>query len=175
MEKSRKLKIQQIEIERKYILVKPEIKALQSAENFTQSEIVQIYLASDEGVTHRVRSGSAEGRVLYTETIKRRIDKMSCDEREREISEEEFAFLSKKIAEGTRPIIKKRYTFEFCGQIFEIDVYPEWDKTAIMETELESREQTVGMPEFITIVREVTGDKAYSNASMSRIFPKEEF
>ena len=42
-----------------------------------------------------------------------------------------------------------------------------------METELESREEEVEFPSFIEILREVTGDKAYSNAAMSRTFPAE--
>ena len=46
--------------------------------------------------------------------------------------------------------------------------------TAIMETELDSREKQVKIPSFIEILREVTGDKAYSNAGMSRRFPEED-
>ena len=43
-----------------------------------------------------------------------------------------------------------------------------------METELESRDTEVLMPDFLSIVREVTGNKLYSNASMARSFPKED-
>ena len=39
--------------------------------------------------------------------------------------------------------------------------------------ELKSREAEVKIPEFLTILREVTGNKAYSNAGMSRAFPEE--
>ena len=60
------------------------------------------------------------------------------------------------------------------GQLFEIDVYPAWKNTAIMETELDDREREVEIPTFIEIIREVTGYKAYSNASMSKSFPKED-
>jgi CYTH domain-containing protein len=42
-----------------------------------------------------------------------------------------------------------------------------------METELESREETVIYPDFIKILREVTGEKRYSNAGMAREFPEE--
>ena len=43
-----------------------------------------------------------------------------------------------------------------------------------METELPSRDTEVGMPSFIRIIADVTGDKRYSNAAMSRSFPKED-
>ena len=51
--------------------------------------------------------------------------------------------------------------------------HPEWKNTAILETELSDRDTVVKFPDFIKIVADVTGDKRYSNASMSRSFPEE--
>ena len=99
---------------------------------------------------------------------------MSATEIERELSPLEFDSLASEIKEGTTPIDKVRHTFVYENQLFEIDVYPQWKFTAIMETELENRETKVEIPSFINIIREVTGDKAYSNAAMSREFPKED-
>ena len=42
-----------------------------------------------------------------------------------------------------------------------------------METELEGEDTAVQIPEFISMIKEVTGIRAYSNASMSRVFPTE--
>ena len=141
---------------------------------YTSSEIVQIYLDSEAGVTRRVRSRAyPDGRVQYFETEKRRVDKMSAEEREREITKAEFDNFSLQIVQDTRPITKTRHTFDYLGQTFEIDVYPEWERTCIMETELPSRDTEVKMPSFIRIIVEVTGDKRYSNAAMSRSFPEE--
>ena len=162
-----------IEIERKYIIKKPKSADMMGCEGYSSSEIVQIYLASQGGVTHRIRSRAYREVTRYFETTKIRIDKMSSHEYEREIDRGEFESLSLKIAEDSRPIVKTRYTFDFSGQTFEIDVYPEWEKTAIMETELPSRETAVTFPDFIRVIAEVTGDKRYSNAAMSREFPKE--
>ena len=163
----------QVEIERKYVIKMPNVELLKTKEGYSESNIVQIYLSSDAGVTHRVRKRSFEGFVQYTENKKIRIDTMSAYEEEREISEAEFLSLSGKIKEGTRPVIKTRYTFDFCGVTFEIDVYPDWKRSAILETELESRDVSVKMPEFIEIISEVTGDRSYSNASMAHAFPEE--
>ena len=163
----------QVEIERKYVIKMPDLSRIRKEDGYTESGIVQIYISSGEGVTHRVRKRSFGTSVVYTETKKTRIDSMSSHEEEREISEEEFSSLSRKIKEGTRPLIKTRYTFSRNGITFEIDVYPEWSKTAIMETELENREVSVEMPDFIEIVSEVTGERKYSNAFMSSVFPEE--
>lgn len=162
-----------VEIERKYVIVMPDTDTLRSQSGYTVSEIEQTYIESAEHVTHRVRARRYADRVVYTETKKVRIDKMSAIEDEREISEREYLDLLAKRKTGTHTVRKTRHTFEHAGQIFEIDVYPEWVRTAVMETELESRGQTVSMPDFIRIVAEVTGDKKYSNASMSQIFPEE--
>lgn len=162
-----------IEIEKKYIIIKPDIDELSKMEDYTFSEIEQIYLSSPKGITHRVRSRKFFDKKVFTETTKVRIDKMSAYENEREIAEEEFLSLALQRDGETRPIKKIRHTFDFCGQTFEIDIYPEWKNTAILETELECREKTVEFPSFIKIVADVTGDKRYSNASMSKKFPDE--
>lgn len=162
-----------VEIERKYIIKKPHVDLLSIQNEYTKSEIVQIYITSAEGETHRIRRRDYGDRVQYIETRKIRIDSISVTEIEGEITEERFAELKKKQTEGSSPVLKTRHTFKYKGQIFEIDVYPQWHNTAIMETELESREERAEMPEFIEILKEVTGERIYSNASMSKAFPPE--
>jgi CYTH domain-containing protein len=98
---------------------------------------------------------------------------MSAIEQESEISPERFDVLSKNIKEGTRPISKVRHVFNYGEFCFEIDVYPEWKSTCIMEIELESAETHFEIPPFIRVAEEVTGMKEYSNFSMSRNFPTE--
>ena len=166
--------ISQVEIERKYIIKMPDIETLKSQMDYSSSEILQIYLPSDMGETHRIRQRVYDEKILCTETKKIRIDNMSATEIEREISPLEFAALASNIKNGTSPIEKIRHTFVYENRLFEIDVYPQWKTTAIMETELESRETKVKFPSFINIIREVTGEKAYSNAQMSREFPVED-
>ena len=163
-----------VEIERKYIIELPRLDLIKSIDGCTESEILQIYINSQPGVTKRVRRREFSDRVVYTKTQKLRINKMSAEEDEREISENEFNLLSAQIKEGTRPIIKTRYTFYYLGKPFEIDVYPEWRKSAILETELTAEDEAVDFPEVIHVIKEVTGDPAYSNAGMARHFPEEE-
>ena len=162
-----------VEIEKKYVIAMPKVSLLEKMPEYTESDIVQIYLSSPSGITHRVRSRSRLGAVVYTETKKVRIDKMSAFEDEREISRDEFEKLALNPAEGTKPIVKKRYTFVYKNQLFEIDVYPEWKSSAIMETELEDRDTVVEFPDFIKILSDVTGNRRYSNAAMAKSFPEE--
>ena len=163
-----------IEIERKFVVEKPNLPLLEKVEGFTKSEILQIYLDSNPGETRRIRKRTFGEGTFFSETRKIRLDKMSATEIERTISEEEFTELSKKRKSGTAPVNKVRYTFPYCGHTFEIDVYPQWKKSSIMEVELETEDENVELPPFVKIVREVTGNREYSNASMSKSFPKED-
>ena len=162
-----------VEIERKYVILLPDVATLAAQPGYTVSEIEQTYLESEPTVTHRVRARRRGDKTVYTETKKVRIDKMSVFEDEREIGEEEYKALLSKKEQGTVTLYKTRHTFLYNGQIFEIDVYPEWTHSAILETELKTRETEVEFPDFITVIKEVTGDKKYSNASMSHSFPDE--
>lgn len=162
-----------IEIERKYIIRIPDIEKMRVMSDYSESEIVQIYLSSGPGVTHRIRSRKTDGKTVYTETKKIRIDSVSAYEDEREINGAEFERLSLKAKEGSIPIRKVRHKFCYRQQSFEVDIYPEWKKSCILETELESRDKIADFPEFIKILAEVSGNKEYSNAAMSQKFPKE--
>ena len=162
-----------IEIERKYVILKPDESLMCASSDYTVSDITQIYLDAPAGVTHRVRSREYPDRTVYTETRKRRISATTAFEDEGEIDCTAFAALSANPKPGTRPIVKRRHTFRYLDQICEIDIYPEWHSTAIMETELADADSHAEIPPFITVVAEVTGDKRYSNASMSHSFPEE--
>lgn len=151
-----------------------ELSEIRKMPDYSISDIEQVYLLSEKGLTRRIRYRKYPSGPRFYVTEKRRIDRLSAEEREREITREEYVKLCAERDPITKPIKKRRYTFSYLGQLFEIDIYPDWENTAIMETELDSREQTVQMPSFIRIVREVTGIVGYSNAAMSRDFPEED-
>lgn len=160
------------EIERKFLILRPTDEFLSS---LPHTEITQTYLKNDEeGVTERVRKRGNAGAYIYTHTIKRRIDKMSSFEDEEEISEAEYENLLTYADKERNAILKTRCLIQKNGFTFEIDVYPFWKKQAVMEVELESESAEFDLPESITILREVTGDRAYSNARMAKKIPDED-
>ena len=161
------------EIERKYIILKPAPSCMRALDGYTESHITQTYLYSAENETRRVRKRVWGDRVEYTETVKRRLSRMSASEKERELSESEYSILLSEICQGTAPLEKIRYTFTYLGKVFEVDFYPQWYKTAILETELQSEDEHITFPDFIKILREVSGIREYTNAHMSMKFPDE--
>lgn len=162
-----------LEIERKYVILMPDVKALENYPMYSATDITQTYLRSEQGITHRVRKRTFPDGAVYTETKKIRVDKISSEETEREISEAEYHDLL-KLGDGDRePVIKTRHSFIYLGQLFEIDIYPKWKHSCILETELATRDTAVEFPPELKILMEVTGDKRFSNAEMARSFPRE--
>lgn len=160
------------EIERKFLIARPTDEYLSS---LPHTEITQTYLKNDlAGVTERVRKRGNESGYVYTHTTKRRIDHMSSFEDEDEISENEYALLLTRQDKDRNVILKTRYLIKKGYYTFEIDVYPFWKKQAVMEVELESEGEEFELPESITVLREVTGNHAYSNARMAKRIPEED-
>ena len=162
-----------IEIERKFIIKLPDISLLEKMPDYTRSEITQIYISSPPAITHRVRKRIYSDKTVCTETKKIRIDKISSYEDERNISLEEFSEIAKNIKDGTLPVIKTRHTFSYLEKTVEIDIYPNWKRSAILEVELKTKEEELSLPESICVLSEVTGKRKYSNASMAQTFPDE--
>ena len=68
-----------------------------------------------------------------------------------------------------RPIRKARYCLTWENQYFEIDVYPFWKDKAIAEIELSDEDTEIRFPKQIKVIKEVTDDDSYKNASLARI------
>lgn len=161
------------EIERKYLIRMPDPAFL--AANASPSEIEQTYLLRPSPeINARVRKRGRAGAWTYTHTQKIRISELRRIEDEREIGEEEYLELLKQADPARNVIRKTRWVLPWRGQLFEIDVYPFWQRQAVMEIELEDEAQAVELPPQIRILREVTDDWRYLNSSLSQQIPPEE-
>ena len=163
-----------IETERKYLIKMPDVQALEKLPGCVATRISQTYLISEDGVTERVRKRVYPDQTVYTHTRKRRISPMSSIEEEREISREEYRLLKQRRDPDKNKIKKWRYAIPYASHTLEIDIYPFWQKQAVLEIELESESDIPALPAYIQILREVTGDKRYSNNAMSRKVPRED-
>ena len=155
-----------LEIERKFLIRQtPELFAACSK----KTDIEQIYLIkTDPAVQRRIRSMTTDGAVRYFYTENRFISAVTREENEQEITREEYEKLRSEADMSLVPIIKTRHILEFSGQCFEIDSYPFSDELASMELELADEEQEIFFPPCAVIIKEVTGDKRYSNAALAK-------
>ncbi len=159
-----------VEIERKYLITPPDektMRTLSESEGYTSSYIEQIYITGENGEGGRIRRRDYGDKTRYYYTLKQNINGLSRFETEFEITAQEYARLAKTQRPETQPIKKVRHCFVYSGQLFELDVY-EMDKSfATLEIELESEDQQVTLPDFIGVIKDVTGDVRYSNFTLS--------
>ena len=162
-----------IETERKFLIDLPDTAELENIDGCRKLQIVQTYLIDEAGTgaERRVRKVVENGKTRYIFTRKEHITKMSRIEDEREISADEY---EKLYAEAKSELSKIRYAFPFGGKIVEIDVYPyeiggdALVGRAVLEVELQSENEAIELPDYINVIRELTGTGEYSNKKLAR-------
>ena len=174
------LKLNEIELRDTYDAVFHLVTAAKGAEEFytlannsaricRKVEIIQTYLKSTDNEEVRVRQRGENGNYIYYKTSKRKVTDIKRVETESRLSKEEYLSLLMEADTSKRQIRKTRYCLTYDNQYFEIDVYPFWKDKAIMEIELKDENETVSIPDFIEVIKEVTEDEEYKNASLARI------
>ena len=159
--------LEEVEIERKFLIEYPDIRMLEKNPNCKKVEIIQTYLNSETDDEIRVRQRGEEGNYTYFKTIKKKIGGIKRVETETHISKDEYQTLLLDADASKREIQKTRYCLTHKSRYFEIDVYPFWNDKAIMEIELCDENEEIEFPEFIKIIKEVTYDDSYKNASLA--------
>ena len=157
------------EIERKFLIKYPDIEALEKRYDCQKIEIIQTYLNANENEEVRVRQRGANGSYIYFKTIKKKVTDTIRIETEERLSQAEYLKLLMDADTSMHQIRKTRYCLTYKGQYFEIDVYPFWKEQAIVEIELLNEQEEIHMPKFMKVIKEVTDDDSYKNASLARL------
>ena len=116
-----------------------------------------------------MRQRGINGNYIYFKTTRRKVSGLKRVEVEKRLSQSEYLSLLMEADTTRRQIRKTRYCLTYAGQYYEIDVYPFWDDKAIVEIELSREDAEIVFPEQIKVIKEVTEDESYKNASLARI------
>jgi len=163
-----------LEVEKKFLIKKPDVVFLENLENCQKVDIIQTYLNSKKDEEIRIRQRGENGSYIFTLTRKKKTSSSTIrHETEKRISEKEYLTLLQNANTKLHPIKKTRYCLIHNNRYFEIDVYPFAHLTAICEIELINEHEKIDLPEFISLIKEVTSDKSYSNFSLSKKIPKD--
>ncbi|MBR3439348.1 MAG: AAA family ATPase [Clostridia bacterium] len=155
------------ETERKFLIERPDVEALEALPNCRKVEIIQTYLKSDNGDEVRVRQRGERGNYIYFQTIKRSVTPLKRVEIEKRLSQNEYLERLMDADTTKHPIRKNRYCLTYNNLYFEIDIFPSWDDEALCEIELCDENEEIVFPDFIRIIKEVTDDDRYKNASLA--------
>ncbi|MBQ9009035.1 MAG: AAA family ATPase [Clostridia bacterium] len=157
------------EFERKYLIAYPDISWLEGNPLCRKLEIEQVYLKSEPNEEIRIRKRGEDGHFIYYETHKIPIDENKRMTTERSLSKSEYRHLLKNADPSRHRINKTRYCLTYGHRYFVIDVYPFWKDQAVLGTELRDEKEAIGFPPEISVIREVTDDPAFTNASLALI------
>ena len=158
-----------METKRKYLIARPDPAALGCRPNCRHVEITQAYLRSDiPGETIRIRQRGCEGSYVYFKTRKRTVEGRRVEMEER-LTRREFRDLLLQADPEYRTLRKDRWCLSENGLYYNIDIFPEWDDRALLEVELYGADDRVVFPEGIEVIREVTGEKEFTNPEIARI------
>ena len=156
---------QPIEEERKYII---EITG-QLPDDCIESDIAQTYLQADEDTEIRLRKRGWDDKYVYVHTTKK---KTSANEElvtERQINNSLYEMMLGLADPACQTIEKRRQSFIWQGQYFEIDTYrQQLEGLVILETKGITEGEPVKFPPFVKVVKEITGDKDYYNYNLAR-------
>ena len=108
-----------------------------------------------------------DGEKHYIYTYKEKITDITRVEKEKEITKEEYDLLMKEARPDSRTINKVRYYLPSGDLCFEIDIFPEWSDRAFAEVEMEAEDQQYIFPDILELIKEVTSDSRYTNASLA--------
>lgn len=152
-----------LEIERKY-LVADTFDWRSIPVPFQEIDIEQAYLVNDTRIRKRGQNGSH----IYTETRKQSTPgTIARIEIEQRIRAREYCEKMEHLIPGSSIIRKKRICFIYEGQYFEFDFFEDGITHPLLEIELTDVRDTIMLPPWIPIIRDVTEEKEYTNRSIA--------
>lgn len=154
-----------VEIERKFLIKKPNIEAISKLYPVAVCDIFQFWLSEnslnvDE---RRVRSYGIDNNYTYYYTEKKQYNEGRIEIEER-ISEKEYLRFLPDMKSKLR---KKRYCIVYNSQYIKLDIFDFDQDMAIVEVELSDITEEVNLPDVFEVIKEVTNDKKYLNKNIS--------
>lgn len=158
-----------LEIERKFLLAgEPDFGSGPLAAAVA-SDIEQVYLMSaDPDREVRIRRRDSGNGIAHYRTEKTRLREGVREERERLIGPSDYLYALAEADPSAAVIRKRRWNLPFAGQYLEIDHLTAPGEMWLLEVELTEEGQEILLPDFLTVVAEVTGDPAYSMGAIAR-------
>ena len=154
---------QPIEEERKYI-----VEIIGDIPECSESTITQTYLVAEPGVEMRLRRRDWKGKFVNILTTKKKISETEQLETERQVDNNLYESLVKQADPYRHTIVKRRKSFIWKGQYFELDDYQEpVSNLMILETKGIKCHEDVKFPPFLRVIEDITGRTEYYNYNIA--------
>ena len=136
--------------------------------NYSTSHIIQHYLRSDDGYERRIRMRECAGDVMYSYS---EANYLSTHERvkvDRVLTERQYNDFSHQIDTDLNVLDKKRYSFIDKGLFFKLEVFDFDTGKGILTVDEPADGRQVEIPEYINVIKDVTGDLSYKNYYLAK-------
>ena len=135
----------------------------------SESEITQTYLVAEPGCEVRLRRREwSGGKVVNVHRSKKRISDTEVIETERQVDNNLYEQMLQQADPYRATIKKKRQSFIWKGQFFEIDTFHSpVNDLVMMETKGVTEKETVNFPPFVKVIEDVTGNSKYLNYNIA--------
>ena len=133
------------------------------------SMITQTYLVTEPGNEVRLRRREwSGGKVVNVHRWKKRINDNEVIETERQVDNNLYEQMLSQADPYRCTIRKKRQSFIWKGQFFEVDTFMEpVSNLVMMETKGVTEQETVNFPPFVKVLEDVTGNSKYLNYNIA--------
>ena len=154
---------QPIQEERKYI-----VEVVGELPESIDSDITQTYLVAEPGCEVRLRRRSWNGKIVNVHKTKKRLANNEMIETDRQVSNPLYESLLQQADPYRQTIQKRRKSFIWHGQHFELDTYlPPFEGLLILEVKGVFDQEQVNFPPFIKVKEDITGNKKYYNYNLA--------
>ena len=135
----------------------------------SESLITQTYLVAEPGCEVRLRRREwSGGKVVNVHRSKKRLSDTEVIETERKVDNNLYEQMLQQADPYRSTIKKRRQSFIWKGQFFEIDTFLEpVSDLVMMETKGIAAQEPVNFPPFIEVLEDVTGNSRYLNYNIA--------
>jgi predicted ATPase len=134
-----------------------------------EQHITQTYLkARKQGTERRTRKVVSNNAISYFYSEKRPISPIERIENERLLSEKEYIRKNAEVDPEYGSVSKRRFCFIYNGRYCTVDTYPTNPNSAILDVQLNDKDEQVDLPPEIKVIKEVTGDVNYQGHMISK-------
>ena len=135
----------------------------------SESLITQTYLVAEPGCEVRLRRREwSGGKVVNVHRSKKRLSDTEVIETERKVDNNLYEQMLQQADPYRSTIKKRRQSFIWKGQFFEIDTFLEpISDLVMMETKGIAAQEPINFPPFIEVLEDVTGNSRYLNYNIA--------
>lgn len=153
---------------KKYLIKYPNIAELEKMSNVEKVEIYQTYIncTNDEKIQIRKR-GLNDSFVYYQTRV--RIQNGQLLQVEKQLTKNEYEEKLLNADKTRKQLHRTRYCFVEQNNFIEIDIYPFWKDKAILNIELNSKNEKVDLPSFVEVIEDISSNNAYLNSELAKL------